>query len=82
MLILNLTAYNAKQNGADALDYFKALEESGYTITDTEKTALAELRELIKCPECEGDGRPFAKDGSRNGNAKCPACEGRGVVSE
>jgi hypothetical protein len=32
------------------------------------------------CPDCEGDGRPFAKDGSRNGNAKCKTCSGTGVV--
>lgn len=34
------------------------------------------------CPACEGDGRPFAKDGSRNGNAKCRMCAGTGRVPD
>lgn len=39
---------------------------------------LAEVIEVEVCPACEGDGRPFAKDGSRNGNAKCKTCGGTG----
>ena len=35
----------------------------------------------VTCPSCEGDGRPFAKDGSRNGNAKCKLCGGSGEVA-
>jgi DnaJ-class molecular chaperone len=37
---------------------------------------------FLDCPDCKGDGRPFAKDGSRNGNAKCKTCTGTGKVEQ
>jgi hypothetical protein len=34
------------------------------------------------CWACDGDGRPFAKDGSRNGNGKCKMCKGSGRIAD
>jgi hypothetical protein len=42
---------------------------------------LADSPDLVQCPTCDGDGRPYAKDGSRNGNAVCIQCSGYGCVA-
>jgi hypothetical protein len=45
---------------------------------DLDTGEVTEAPDPWTCPACKGDGRPFCRDGSRNGNARCPACDGTG----
>lgn len=66
------------------ISWYEDLIGAGYQPSEFEREqylrAVDEMSEQTEqCPACKGDGRPFAADGSRNGNATCPECNGSGV---